>query len=99
MLNVRIATPPPRSQCAAEDHVILYLVAEKPGDQGDDFRAVWRGSLLKKPTPKMVFIGGGFRDGADAFAYFDQLKRLHSTRKIGFWYGARSLREMFYDEV
>ena len=29
---------------------------------------------------------------------FDQLKRLHSTRKISFWYGARSLREMFYDE-
>ena len=29
---------------------------------------------------------------------FDQLKRLHSTRKISFWYGARSLREMFYAE-
>ncbi|MBL4868407.1 MAG: NADH:ubiquinone reductase (Na(+)-transporting) subunit F, partial [Pseudomonadales bacterium] len=29
---------------------------------------------------------------------FDQLKRLNSTRKISFWYGARSLREMFYDE-
>lgn len=29
---------------------------------------------------------------------FDQLKRLHSTRKISFWYGARSLREMFYDD-
>ena len=29
---------------------------------------------------------------------FDQLKRLHTTRKISFWYGARSLREMFYEE-
>ncbi len=29
---------------------------------------------------------------------FDQLKRLNSKRKISFWYGARSLREMFYVE-
>ncbi len=29
---------------------------------------------------------------------FDQLKRLHSKRKISFWYGARSVREMFYTE-
>ena len=29
---------------------------------------------------------------------FDQLKRLHSDRKITFWYGARSLREAFYVE-
>ena len=29
---------------------------------------------------------------------FDQLKRLHSDRKITFWYGARSLRESFYAE-
>ena len=28
----------------------------------------------------------------------DQLKRLHSERKITFWYGARSLREAFYVE-
>lgn len=27
---------------------------------------------------------------------FDQLKRLHATRKMSFWYGARSLKEAFY---
>ena len=31
-------------------------------------------------------------------ALFDQLKRINSNRKITFWYGARSLREMFYVE-
>jgi len=29
---------------------------------------------------------------------FDQLKRLNSKRKISFWYGARSLRELFYQD-
>ena len=29
---------------------------------------------------------------------FDQLKRLNSKRKMTFWYGARSLREMFYQD-
>jgi Na+-transporting NADH:ubiquinone oxidoreductase subunit F len=46
----------------------------------------------------MVFIGGGAGMAPMRSHIFDQLNRLHSTRKISFWYGARSLREAFYTE-
>ena len=44
----------------------------------------------------MVFIGGGAGMAPMRSHIFDQLKRIHSKRKISFWYGARSLREAFY---
>ena len=46
----------------------------------------------------MVFIGGGAGMAPMRSHIFDQLKRIHSNRKISFWYGARSLREAFYAE-
>lgn len=46
----------------------------------------------------MVFIGGGAGMAPMRSHIFDQLKRLRSKRKISFWYGARSLREIFYRE-
>ena len=45
---------------------------------------------------EMVFIGGGAGMAPMRSHIFDQLKRLHSDRKITFWYGARSKREMFF---
>ena len=45
---------------------------------------------------EMVFIGGGAGMAPMRSHIFDQLRRLKSKRKITFWYGARSLREMFY---
>ncbi|EPP8441235.1 NADH:ubiquinone reductase (Na(+)-transporting) subunit F, partial [Klebsiella pneumoniae] len=54
--------------------------------------------FAKETDAEMVFIGGGAGMAPMRSHIFDQLKRLHSTRKISFWYGARSLREMFYDE-
>jgi Na+-transporting NADH:ubiquinone oxidoreductase subunit F len=47
---------------------------------------------------EMVFVGGGAGMAPMRSHIFDQLRRLHSKRKISFWYGARSLREMFYVE-
>jgi Na+-transporting NADH:ubiquinone oxidoreductase subunit F len=46
----------------------------------------------------MVFIGGGAGMAPMRSHIFDQLKRKHSKRKMSFWYGARSLKEMFYEE-
>ena len=43
-------------------------------------------------------FGGGAGMAPMRSHIFDQLKRLHSTRKMSFWYGARSLREAFYVE-
>ena len=44
----------------------------------------------------MVFIGGGAGMAPMRSHIFDQLKRLKTSRRISFWYGARSLREAFY---
>ena len=46
----------------------------------------------------MIFVGGGAGMAPMRSHIFDQLKRLNSDRKISFWYGARSIREMFYVE-
>ena len=46
----------------------------------------------------MVFIGGGAGMAPMRSHIFDQLIRLNSKRKISFWYGARSLKEIFYQD-
>ena len=57
------------------------------------------GEFFAKDTKnEMVFIGGGAGMAPMRSHIFDQLKRLKSDRKISFWYGARSKREMFYVE-
>ena len=57
------------------------------------------GEFFAKDTDnEMVFVGGGAGMAPMRSHIFDQLKRLSSTRKISFWYGARSLREAFYVE-
>ena len=57
------------------------------------------GEFFAKDTDaEMVFIGGGAGMAPMRSHIFDQLKRLKSTRKMSFWYGARSARELFYDD-
>lgn len=46
----------------------------------------------------MIFIGGGAGMAPMRSHIFDQLRRIKSSRKISFWYGARSAREMFYED-
>jgi Na+-transporting NADH:ubiquinone oxidoreductase subunit F len=54
--------------------------------------------FARETEAEMCFIGGGAGMAPMRSHIFDQLKRLHSKRKITFWYGARSLREAFYVE-
>lgn len=98
MLNVRIASPPPN---APEDvppgQMSSYLFNLKEGDKvmiSGPF-----GEFFAQDTDKeMIFIGGGAGMAPMRSHIFDQLRRLNTDRKITFWYGARSLREMFYSE-
>jgi Na+-transporting NADH:ubiquinone oxidoreductase subunit F len=97
MLNVRIATPPPQMPDVPPGVMSSYIFGLKPDDK------VWVsgpfGEFFAKETDaEMVFIGGGAGMAPMRAHIFDQLKRLHSKRKITFWYGARSKREMFYTE-
>jgi len=98
MLNVRIATPPPKADQNIPPGIMSsYIFSLKAGDSvtvsgpyGDFF--------AKETANEMVFIGGGAGMAPMRSHLFDQLKRLNSQRKISFWYGARSLKEMFYVE-
>ena len=99
MLNVRIATPPPHTDPGAvpPGKMSTYIFNLKPGDEVTISGPF--GEFFARETDKeMVFIGGGAGMAPMRSHIFDQLKRLHSERKMSFWYGARSRREMFYVE-
>jgi len=96
MLNVRIASPPPR---APEDtppgKMSSFIFNLKPGDKVTISGPF--GEFFARDTDKeMIFIGGGAGMAPMRSHIFDQFKRLHTKRKVSFWYGARSRREMFY---
>ncbi|WP_420550722.1 NADH:ubiquinone reductase (Na(+)-transporting) subunit F [Litorivicinus lipolyticus] len=94
--NIRIATPPPGTDLPP-GQMSSYTFSLKPGDTIAVFGPF--GEFFAKDTDaEMVFIGGGAGMAPMRSHIFDQLKRLHSTRKMSFWYGARSLREVFYDD-
>ncbi len=95
--NIRIATPPPGSEGIPPGVMSSWVFNLKPGDKVKVYGPF--GEFFAKDTDaEMIFIGGGAGMAPMRSHLFDQLKRLHSKRKISFWYGARSLREMFYVE-
>ncbi|MGE3164772.1 MAG: NADH:ubiquinone reductase (Na(+)-transporting) subunit F [Planctomycetota bacterium] len=97
MLNVRIATPPPRTQGLPPGIGSSYIFGLKPGDRCTISGPY--GEFFIKPTKKeMCYIGGG-AGMAPLRSHLMHLFRTEKTdRKVTFWYGARSRREMFYVE-
>ena len=95
--NIRIATPPPGSEGISPGIMSSWAFNLKPGEKVKVYGPF--GDFFAKDTEaEMVFIGGGAGMAPMSSHLFDQLKRLHSNRKISFWYGARSLKEMFYQD-
>lgn len=95
MLNVRIATPPPGAQGIPPGVMSSYIFNLKPGDKVT-IAGPFGEFFARETENEMVFIGGGAGMAPMRSHIFDQLRRLKSKRKMTFWYGARSLREMFY---
>lgn len=94
--NIRIASPPPGTNFPP-GQMSSYVFNMKPGDKITVYGPF--GEFFAKETDnEMVFIGGGAGMAPMRSHIFDQLKRLGSKRKMSFWYGARSLREMFYQD-
>jgi Na+-transporting NADH:ubiquinone oxidoreductase subunit F len=97
MLNVRIASPPPNNPTVPPGKMSSYIYSLVPGDEcliSGPF-----GEFFARDTEKeMIFVGGGAGMAPMRSHIFDQLRRLKSKRKMTFWYGARSKREMFYIE-
>lgn len=95
--NIRIATPPPNSPDIPPGMMSSWTFSLKPGDKVTVYGPF--GDFFAKDTDaEMIFIGGGAGMAPMRSHIFDQLKRLGSKRKMSFWYGARSKREMFYAE-
>ncbi len=96
MLNVRIATPP-RGMDVPPGIASSYIFNCKPGDKvmvsgpyGEFF--------MKDTDREIVFVGGGAGMAPMRSHIFDLFHTRKSNRKATFWYGARSKREIFYEE-
>ena len=98
MLNVRIATPPPPLWNEVPPGIASsYIFDLKPGDKvtisgpyGDFF--------IKDTDREMVYVGGGAGMAPLRSHIFHLFHTLKTGRKVSYWYGARSKREMFYDD-
>ena len=102
MLNIRIATPPWDRARGAFMNVnpgvcSSYIFSRKPGDKvtisgpyGDFF--------IKESDNEMVYIGGGAGMAPLRSHLFHLFHTEKTSRKVSYWYGARSLREVFYED-
>lgn len=101
-LNIRIATPPwdktrndfmnvPPGLCSS------YIFARKPGDTVT-LSGPYGEFHIKDTDSEMVYIGGGAGMAPLRSHIFHLFKTLKTSRKVSFWYGGRSVREIFYEE-
>ncbi|WP_076540773.1 NADH:ubiquinone reductase (Na(+)-transporting) subunit F [Shewanella sp. UCD-KL21] len=95
MLNVRIATPP--SNDLAPGKMSSYIFNLKAGDKVT-ISGPFGEFFVKETDAEMVFVGGGAGMAPMRSHIFDQLKSKQTKRKMSFWYGARSAREIFYQD-
>lgn len=97
MLNVRIASPPPRQPDVPPGQMSSFIFGLEPGDEVDITGPF--GEFFARDTDKeMVFVGGGAGMAPMRSHILDQFRRIKTDRKVTFWYGARSVREAFYQE-
>jgi Na+-transporting NADH:ubiquinone oxidoreductase subunit F len=95
LFTIRIAFPPGYKEDIPPGKMSSWLFNLKPGDAVTVSGPY--GEFFARDTDKeMCFVGGGAGMAPMRSHIFDQLKRLHSKRKMTFWYGARSMREAFY---
>ena len=96
MLNVRVASPPPR---AAENtppgKMSSYIFSLKPGDKVQ-ISGPYGEFFIKETQAEMVYIGGGAGMAPLRSHIFELFKERKSDRKVSYWYGGRSKRELFY---
>jgi Na+-transporting NADH:ubiquinone oxidoreductase subunit F len=102
MLNVRIATPPWDKAKRAFANVnpgvcSSYLYARKLGDKLT-IAGPYGEFFLRDTGNEMIFVGGGAGMAPMRSHIFHLFRTLKTTRKVSFWYGARSRREIFYED-
>ena len=102
MLNIRIATPPwdrAKGAFAAVNPGVCssYLFNCKPGDKVM-IAGPYGEFFLRDTDNEMMFVGGGAGMAPMRSHIFHLFHTLKTTRKVTFWYGARSRREIFYEK-
>ena len=97
-LNVRIATPPPPLWNEVPPGLASsYIFNLKAGDKVT-ISGPYGEFFIKDTDREMIYIGGGAGMAPMRSHLFHLFHSLKTKRKVSFWYGARSVREMFYDE-
>ncbi len=95
--NIRIASPPPGTDYPP-GKMSSYLFTLKPGDKLTCF-GPYGDFFVKETLAEKIWIGGGAGMAPMRSHIFDELKRKKKGDvKMSFWYGARSLKELFYQE-
>ncbi len=102
MLNVRIATPPWDRTKGTFMNVnpgvcSSYIFSRKPGDKVT-ISGPYGEFFIKDTQNEIIFVGGGAGMAPMRSHIFHLFKTEKTTRKVSYWYGARSLREVFYEE-
>ncbi len=102
MLNIRIATPPWDKKTKGFMKVnpgicSSYIFSRKPGD-----KVMVSGPYgefhIKHTDKEMVYIGGGAGMAPLRSHIFHLFHTEHTKRKVSYWYGGRSMREIFYED-
>ncbi len=101
MLNIRIATPPWDRSAGTFMNVnpgvcSSFIFSRKPGDKVM-ISGPYGEFHIKDTVREIMFIGGGAGMAPMRSHIFHLFKTLKTTRKVSFWYGARSRREIFYE--
>lgn len=95
-LNVRIASPPPRGPLGIPPgQASSYIFNLKPGDEVT-IAGPFGEFFIEESDSEMVYIGGGAGMAPLRSHIFELFKARKTTRKVSFWYGGRSLQEVFY---
>jgi len=102
MLNIRIATPPwdvshGRFKNVNPGVCSSYIFSLKPGDKVS-LSGPFGEFFIKDTKREMIYIGGGAGMAPLRSHLFHLFHTLKTSRKVSYWYGARSKREIFYED-
>ncbi len=95
--TIRIATPPPAKLHLPPGVGSSFIFGLKPGDKVT-LSGPYGEFFVKDTDREMCFIGGGAGMAPMRSHILHQLLTVKTRRKMTFWYGARSVQEMFYDD-
>ncbi len=101
-LNIRIATPPWDRSKGAFQKVnpgvcSSFIFSRKPGDKVS-ISGPYGDFFIKETEREMLYIGGGAGMAPLRSHIFHLFNTVKTGRKVSYWYGARSLREVFYED-